>query len=144
VAIQDTLQEALVNANYERIKWHDALQNYDNALVELKASLQLAESKKTGADGIHKTANEKYRELLAYSNSLADQCAQQALSFEIENLARDVNSTVGFVQAAGDEMRRWRRKVEELETRRASAQMSLTAATERWEQIKKQIVDLNH
>jgi hypothetical protein len=55
-----------------------------------------------------------------------------------------VNSTVRNVQEAGEEARQQQRKVDEIETPRASAQISLTTATERWEQIKKQIEDLNH
>jgi hypothetical protein len=144
MGIRETLQEALVNANNERIKWHDVVQNHDNDLVELKANLQRAETKKAGADSIHKTADEKYHELLTFSNSRTDQNARQALSSQVETLAQNVNFTVGTVQAAGEEVRQWRRKVEQGETQRASAQMSLTAATERWEQIKKQIEDLNH
>ncbi len=111
--------------------------------LELKANLQRAETKKAGADSIHKTADGKYRELLAYSNGLADQNAMEALSSQVEALAQNVNFTVGSVQAAGEEVRQWRRKVEQIETQRASARLSLKAATERWEQIKKQIEDLN-
>lgn len=143
MGIRETLQDALANANHERFKWHDAVQNFDNELVGLKASLQSAESKKTGADGVHKAADEKYRELLTYSNNLTDQDAKRALSSEIETLAQNVNFTLGVVRMAGEELRQVQRTVEQLKTRRASAQMSLTAATERWEQIKKQIEGLN-
>jgi chromosome segregation ATPase len=144
MGIRETLQDALVNANNERIKWHSTVRDYDNVLVGLKADLQRAQTKKAGADSVHKTANEKYRELLAYSNGLTDQGARQALSSEVENLAQNVNSTIRNVQVAGEEARQQQRKVDEIETLRASAQISLTTATERWEQIKKQIEDLNH
>jgi hypothetical protein len=143
MGIRETLQNALMNANNERIKWHDTVQNYDNVLVSLKANLQRAETKKAGTDSVHKTASDEYHALLAHSNALKDQSAQQALSFELENLSRNVNFTVGVVQTAGEEVRQQQRKVEEIQTLRASAWISLTAATERWEQIKKQIEDLN-
>lgn len=143
MGIRETLQDALVNANNERIRWHETVQDFDNELVGLKANLQRAETNKAGADSVHKTADEKYRELLTHSNGLTDHSARQALTPEVENLARNVNFTVGNVQVAGEEVRQWRRRVGDVETRRASAQMSLTAATERWEQIKKQIEDLN-
>jgi hypothetical protein len=142
MGIRETLQNALVNANNERHKWHDTVQNYDGVLVGLKAKLQHAETKKAGADSVHKTASDEYRELLAHSNA-QDHSAQQALAPEIDNLVRNVNFTLGIVHAAGEEVRQEQRKVEEIQTLRASAQMSLTAATERWEQIKKQIEDAN-
>jgi hypothetical protein len=84
MGIRETLQDALVNANNERIKWHSTVRDYDNVLVGLKADLQRAQTKKAGADSVHKTANEKYRELLAYSNGLTDQGARQALGSEVE------------------------------------------------------------
>jgi phage shock protein A len=145
MGIRETLQDALVSANNERIKWHDAVQNFDHDLVGLKADLQRAETKKAGADSVLKTADEKYRELLAYSNRLTDQNATQALSSEIETLAQNVTFTVRNVQDAGEEARQVRRTMDQLETRRASAETNHAAATERWEQIKKQIVEgLNH
>ena len=86
--------------------------------------------------GKPKTADEKYRELLAFSNNSPDEATRRALSAEVATLAQNVNSTVNGVKEAGDEVRREHRNVEKLESRRARAQLSLDAATERWEQIK--------
>jgi len=143
VGIRETLQDALTNANNERLKWHDTIQNHDRELVNLRANLQRAETKKAGADSFHKAADAKYRELLAYSNNLADQDAKRALTPEIETLAQNVNLTVRNVQEAGEEARSRQRNVIQIEARRASAQTNLQAATERWDQIRKQIEDLN-
>ena len=63
---------------------------------------------------------------------MEDQKARHALISQVENLAREINFTVGNVQAAGEEARQLRRKVEEAETDRASAERSLASATEGW------------
>jgi hypothetical protein len=144
MGIRETLQDALVNANNERIKWHDVVQGYDDQLVGLKAKLGRAETEKAGADRIHKDAEEEYRGLMAHAGRQTDQQAQQALSPEIERLAQNVNFTIRTVQVAGERVRCQREEIEELQRQRASAQINLTLASERWEQIKKQIEDLNH
>jgi hypothetical protein len=142
MGIGEPLQEALVNANNERINWHDAVQDLDGELVELRATLRSAETKKAGADSIHKAADEKYHELLAFSNNSMDQDGKRALGPQIEVLAGNVNFTVGSVREAGEEVQRRRREMEKVEKQRTVAQLNLNAATERWEQIKKQIAEL--
>ena len=47
------------------------------------------------------------------------------------------------VQCMGETERDYQRQISQAEIKHASAQANLVAATERWEQIKKQIEDLN-
>jgi hypothetical protein len=144
MSIGEILQEALFNANQERLKWHYAVQALDSDLVDLRAHLQRAETTKAGADNIHKAADEKYRALLEFCNNPAtDPDTKRALGPQIETFVQNVNFTVRNVREAGDEMRRRRRDMEEIEKRRAVAQSNLTTAAERWEQIKKQLAELN-
>jgi hypothetical protein len=144
MGIQETLQEALVNANNERHELHAALQEHDDDLVQLKANLQRAETEKAGAEIIHRKADEKYRELLDHGNKpTTDHSHRSALSPEIQKLAEQASFTTRLVQNAGNAVRRYQREVTQAEEKRTVAYGNLLKATDCWEQIKKQITDLN-
>ena len=145
MGIRETLQEALVNANNERHAWHAALQGHDDDLVQLRANLQRAETEKAGAEIIHRKADEKYRELLDHiNNPSTGQASKSALNSEVEKLAQETTATTQQVQSAGNAVRQCQREVEQSEAKRTVAYENLLKETERWEQIKKQIAELNH
>ncbi len=143
MGIRETLQDALVEANNERHNRHGIVQNLDGRLIDLKANLQRAQTQKAGVGMLHEATELKYRELLNHSNGLTDQAARGALAPEIEKLSLEVNTMTGNLQHAGEVVWQWQRQVTQAETEHASAQINLEIATDRWEQIKKQIEDLN-
>jgi chromosome segregation ATPase len=144
MGLRETLQAALVSANNERIKWHDQVQDYDNELVDSKAALRRVEEENAGADRLHKDAVEKHQELLKHRNQLPDEAGRRALDAEIAKLAGNVNFTVEALGIARERVRQRQNEVQALESKRASAQKSEQVASERWEQIRKQLADLKY
>jgi tRNA A37 N6-isopentenylltransferase MiaA len=61
------------------------------------------------------------------------------LAPDIEARAQEINRMVRRVAEAEEVFRHWKRQMSETETERASTQSSLMRATERWEQIQRQI-----
>jgi hypothetical protein len=56
---------------------------------------------------------------------------------------KEANTMVRNLQRMGEAERECQRQILQAESKRASALANLAAATERWEQIKKQIEELN-
>jgi hypothetical protein len=144
MGIKETLQESLVEANNEKFRCHDLVQVYEGQLVDLKQILKRAEAKKASADIAHQTHRAKHDELLLYCNSLVEQGARNALLPDIERLVNEVNASVRDLQFAGEVVRQRQKELERAQTMAAAANASLLAATDRWEQIRKQIDDLNN
>jgi hypothetical protein len=143
MSIKETLQESLVTANNEKFKWHDLVQAHDAQLLDIKVRLKRAEAKKASADIAQQTRRAKHDELLTYCNGLTDQGARNALMPDIERLSQEVNTSVRAVQSESEVVRRHQRELEQNQTQRAVAYASLLAATDRWEEIRKQIAGLD-
>jgi hypothetical protein len=142
MSIRDTLQNALIGANNERLNWHHKLEEYDARLIQLKANRQRAETQKAGAVMIRDAADQKHREAVNYSNGLTDQYQKNALRSEIERLAGEITITSGYVGEADEMVRGWQRQITDLDKDRAVAQMNSDAAHEKWSQIRKQLDDV--
>jgi septal ring factor EnvC (AmiA/AmiB activator) len=81
--------------------------------------------------------------LLNYNNGLPDTDAKRVLLPDIEERAQEINRMAKDIQAAGEAVRQQQRQLTAAETEHASASANLSTATERWEQIRKQIERLN-
>ena len=138
MGIKETLQDAFVKANNERHNWHEAVQGHDSVILGLKTQLQRARTQKAGVEMLHTTATSKYNELREHIGKLSDESAKSALRPDMEDSLQEANMMVRNLARAGEAERDCQREISEAEMKRTSA-----AATERWEQIKKQIEDLN-
>jgi hypothetical protein len=144
MGVQELLQNALVGANNERIAGHGTVQMYDRQILELKAALEKAQSTKAAMAAVRDVADKNYRELLDYSNSRTEQSERDALSPDIERLAQEVTAATIRVRPADEAVRQAQRRLTDFERDRAVAQMNLKTATERWEQIRKQLDEAQH
>jgi hypothetical protein len=144
MGIRETLQEALVNANNHRHECHVAIQNLDSRLVQAKATLEKAKSNKIGADEINQRAIKDHQALTEHCGKLQDPAAREALHPDINRLGLEQNAALRNAIRADEAYRQHQSSFSELEKERVAANARLTAATGRWEQIRKQIEDLNH
>ena len=144
MGIRETLQEALVNANNHRHACHTATQNLDSRLVQAKSALEKAKSNKIGADEINQTAIKDHQALIEHCGKLQDPAAREALHPEINRLGLEQHAALRNAIRADEVYRQHQSSFSELEKERAAAEARVAAATDRWEQIGKQIEDLNH
>jgi chromosome segregation ATPase len=138
MGVRELLQEALANANQDRFAKHGVVQTYESQLVQLKASLRQAETVRLGMVSVRDAAHRNYRELLDYCNNL-ELGQRSSLSPELERLSQELNRATRNLTQADDALRQTQRYLTELERDCAVAQSNLTVATERWEQIRKQL-----
>ncbi len=143
MGIHETLQEALERANNERHNRSAAVQDCDGEIANLRLNLQRTQTQKAGVEMLHRAATSKYNELREHVGRLPDESARNALRPDIEQCMQEANTMVRNVQCMGETERDYQRQISQAEIKHASAQANLVAATERWEQIKKQIEDLN-
>lgn len=139
MGIAETLQESLVNANNERHNWHNIVQGFDGRILDVKISVQRAQSHKDSLSMVHEDCKTKYVELLNYTNGLTDADAKSALAPDLEERAQEVTRMVRRVHEAEESLRHWQRKLTDTGTERANASARLAGATQRWEQIQTQI-----
>jgi predicted nucleic acid-binding Zn-ribbon protein len=140
--VRDALQDALVRANQKRFDCHDAVSKCQLRIVDLKANVQPAATEKAKADFANADVMKKYRALLDHCNGLTDQAARNALTEEIEALAKTQHTTHQRAQVAAEAVRERQRDVVEAETELGVAENNLKITSEHWSQIAKQIVDL--
>ena len=143
VGLRETLQQALVNANDHRLACHEALQECDSELVQAKANLEKAHSCKLGADEINQTAVRDQQALAAYCAKFEDPKARDALHPAINRLGVEQRVALRNSIKADEAFRRCQSTFTEIENRRTGAQQRLDRATERWEQIRKQVEQIS-
>ena len=137
--IRDLLQQALQTASNERIAASSVVQTHEIHLAQFKSSVQSAQTERASMAMIHDAADKNYRKLLDYCNSRTDQSDRNSLSAEIERLAQEVSKTAVNLRMADDAVRRAQSRMSDMERDRSVAQANLSLATERWEQIRKQL-----
>jgi len=115
------------------------VQVYDSQLINFKVALQRAQTEKASVATVRDTAAKNYRELLDYSNSRTDENERNSLSHELERLAQEVNRATATHGVADQMVRQAQKQMADIERDRAVAQSNCTLATERWEQIRKQL-----
>ncbi len=103
-----------------------------------KVALTRAESERASRATVRDTADRDHRELLNYCNGKTD-TESNALSPQLERLAQELSRATINLRTAGDAVRQAQRRMAEIERDRAVAQSNLNLATERWEQIPKQL-----
>jgi hypothetical protein len=143
VGIKETLQEALVNANNERHACHAKLQDCDSRLVQAKVNLEKARTLKLGAEEINENAVKAHQELVKYSGTLQEPSARDAIHPEINRLGVEQSFALREAISAGKAYDQQQSLFAELEKERSAAHARLLETTERWNEINKQIANLN-
>jgi hypothetical protein len=143
MGIRETLQDALVGANNDRIEKLEFVQELNSRALDFKIALQRAETQRASFDSVRDLAKEKYREFLDYANTLSDPDARNALGPEIDRLVRESNSATRNASVAFEATRDARIAMDKLLREQAVAQANLDTANRHWEQIKKQLGQLS-
>jgi chromosome segregation ATPase len=141
MALRETLQAALVNANNERIALHARLQEHDLSLWQV--SVHDAEAEKASVAEFHAKADGDYRELLTYVNSRTDENERNSLMPEVERLARAVNASTMALHEASEKARGCQSHLAQRQAQRAAIEQELNRVTQRWEAIRQQIEGFN-
>lgn len=139
VGIRETLQEALVNANNERHACHNRLQDCDHKLVLVKADLEKAKAHKSGADEINDRAIKEHQALIKFAGAQSEPSVRDALYPEINRLGVEQNIALRNAIRADTIYRQKQSECAEVAKERIAAQNYFDTATNRWEEIRKQI-----
>jgi hypothetical protein len=143
VGLRETLQQALVNANTERFGYHEKIQDCESRLLNAKSNLEKVKANKIGAEQILQDAIRDHEELVKFSNKSADPAVRVALAPEINRLGAEQSIALRNSIRADATLQHWQSQVSEIVREGTVVQKNLDAATERWEQIRKQVDQLS-